>query len=134
MKKWLIPLIAAVTLIFAALACSPAKKSVSARTIVEAADGLPHTLDELNAWYVEPAAEQNAAVIYAQGFKALQLEASSNLPLLGKAKLPPLGAPMPAAMKSSLAAFVNANHDALQFFAEGARLEQLRSRMAPRLS
>lgn len=90
--------------------------------------GLPRTLNELNAWYVEPPAGQNAAAFYSQGFNALQIGSveASNLPLLGKGKLPPLGTPLPASMKSGIAALMQANRDARQFFDRGARCEQCR--------
>jgi hypothetical protein len=91
-------------------------------------DGLPQTLAELDAWYIEPPAGQNAAAFYAQGLDALQFgkAGTSNLPLLGKGQLPPLGTPMPALMKSALAVLVKSNRDALQFFAEGARHDRCR--------
>jgi hypothetical protein len=87
-----------------------------------------HTLAELNAWYVEPPAGQNAATILSHGFGALHLGngAGSDLPLLGKATLPPLGTPLPAAQKSAMTALVRANREALQFFAQGAKYEQSR--------
>ena len=90
--------------------------------------GLPHTLAELNAWYLEPPVGQNAATFFLDGFDALQTAnaSSSSLPLLGKGTLPPLGSPMPASMKSALAAVVQSNREALQLFAEGASHEQSR--------
>ena len=64
-----------------------------ATTIPAPNDGLPHTLAELNAWYVEPPAAQNAATYFSQGFNALRVANldSSGVPLLGKGKLPALG-------------------------------------------
>jgi hypothetical protein len=89
---------------------------------------VPHTLAELNAWYVEPPAGQNAATFFLDGFDALQIGNvdSSSLPLLGKGALPPLGSPMPASIKSALSAIVHSNQEALQLFAEGASHEQSR--------
>jgi len=86
-------------------------------------DGLPQTLAELNAWYVEPPAGQNAATFYLQSFDALQLRNLGTLPILGKGQgqLPALGTPMPASMKSALAVFLKSNQTALQLFAQGAR-------------
>ena len=97
---------------------------------VEAAakDGLPHTLAELNAWYVEPPDGQNAAKFILEGMNALHLPAveSSAVPLLGRGKLPPLGGPMPASVKSSLGGLIRSNRDALKLFSQATRFEQSR--------
>ena len=88
-------------------------------------DGLPHTLAELNAWYVEPPDGQNAAKVISEGISALHLAnvESSAVPLLGRGKLPPLGASVPASVKSSLSGLVRANRDALQLFGQATQLE-----------
>jgi len=133
-NKWLVPAICGVAVLILVLAGtllfgrSPDKKHESAGPLALADDGLPHTLEELNAWYVEPPAGQNAATFYSQGFNALHLGnvGASNLPLLGQGQLPPLGAVMPGSVKAALAAFVKSNRDALQFFAQGAKYEQSR--------
>jgi len=85
-----------------------------ATTIPAPNDGLPHTLAELNAWYVEPPAAQNAAPYFSQGFNALHVANldSSGVPLIGKGKLPALGSSMPASMKSTLATIVGSNREA----------------------
>lgn len=91
-------------------------------------DGLPHTLPELNAWYVEPADGQNAAKVISDGISALRLanvEASA-VPLLGRGKLPPLGGSMPYSLKSSLNVLIRSNREALQFFAQATRYDQCR--------
>jgi hypothetical protein len=100
----------------------------SAVTFTEAKDKLPQTLAELNAWYAEPPAGQNAAAFYAQGLDALNITnpGASSLPLLGKGQLPPLGSPMPTTMKSALTALVNSNREALEFFAQGAKYDRCR--------
>jgi hypothetical protein len=92
-------------------------------------DGLPQTLAELDAWYVEPPAGQNAATFNLRGIKAMQISGAdqiANLPVLGKLPAPPPGTPLPAPMKSALAAFMQRNRDALPFFAQGAQYEQSR--------
>lgn len=91
-------------------------------------DGLPHTLAELNAWYVEPPAGQNAAQFISEGLKALHLPdvESSPMPVLGRGKLPPLGGSMSFQVKSSLGALLRSNREALQFFAQATRFEQSR--------
>ena len=92
-------------------------------------DGLPQTLAELNAWYVEPPAGQNAATFNLQGFKALQINGvakMANLPVLGNYPTPPPDASLSPPVKSALAAFVQRNRVALRFFTEGAQREQCR--------
>jgi hypothetical protein len=92
-------------------------------------NGLPETLAELDAWYVEPPAGQNAATFNLRGIKAMQIKGAdqiANLPVLGKLPSPPPGTPLPPLVKSTLAAFVQRNRDALQFFAQGAQYEQSR--------
>jgi len=104
------------------------QKQASAGAIVPPDDGLPHTLQELNAWYVEPPSGQNAAQYYLQGFTALQLGNASdqNLPVIGKGTLPALSAPIPASLKTALAALIRVNQDALQSFAQGLKYERSR--------
>lgn len=89
-------------------------------------DGLPHTLAELNAWYVEPPDGQNAATFLSEAISALHLAnvESSGVPLLGRGKLPPLGSSMPASAKSSMTALIRSNREALQFFAQASRCGQ----------
>jgi len=91
-------------------------------------DGLPHTLPELNAWYAEPQPGQNAATLFSSGLNALRLEMSgfSDLPLLGKGKLPQPGTRLPASLKSALLVLEHSNGGALQFFTQAARYEQSR--------
>jgi RNA polymerase sigma factor (sigma-70 family) len=101
----------------------------SERVIHLPADALPQTLAELNAWYVEPPAGQNAATFNLQGIRARQIsgaDQNANLPILGKLPTPSPGAPLPVPVKSALATFVQRNRAALQFFAQGAQYEQSR--------
>ena len=105
------------------------KEVRSPKAIHLAADVLPQTPEELNAWYVEPPAGQNAATFELQGIKARQVSGAdqiANLPVLGKLPPPLPGTPLPAPVKSALAAFLQRNHEALQFFAQGAQYEQSR--------
>ena len=104
------------------------QKQPKTSAIVTPNDGLPHTLQELNAWYVEPSSGQNAAQYYLQGFTALQLGNASeqNLPVIGKGTLPVLSAPLPASLKAALSVLIRANHDALQSFAQGLKYVQSR--------
>ena len=93
------------------------------------ADGYPQTPEELNAWYAEPPAGQNAATYNVQGINATQTKGAdqiANLPILGKLPPPVPSAPLSPAVKSALADFLQRNRDALQFFAQGANYEQSR--------
>jgi hypothetical protein len=105
------------------------KGSHSTKAIRLPPDGLPQTLAELDAWYVEPPAGQNAATFNLRGIKAMQISGAdqiANLPVLGKLPAPPPGIPLPAPMKSVLAAFMQRNREALKFFAQGTQYEQSR--------
>ena len=131
-NKWIVPALGAALILGLVLAGTMlfgrehGQKSELTNTALEN-DGLPHTLQELDAWYVEPPAGQNAATFYAQGFAALQIDkASPSLPLLGPAKLPPLGDPMPPAAKAALSALVHSNREALQLLVHGEKYEQSR--------
>jgi hypothetical protein len=89
-------------------------------------DGLPRTLEELNAWYVEPPAGQNAASYYLQGFSALKIGDANeepNLPVVGG--LTTMLTKQPAVMAATTA-FVQNNQQALQLFAQGAQYDQSR--------
>ncbi len=99
------------------------------KMIPSAITGFPQTPEELNAWYVEPPAGQNAATIELQGINAEQIagvEKTPNLPILGNAPPPALSAPLSPAMKSALANFLQRNREALQFFGQGTQYEQSR--------
>ena len=92
-------------------------------------DGLPQTPAELDAWYIEPPAGQNAATFNLRGIKAMQIKGAdqiANLPVLGKLPTPLPGTPLPSPVKSALADFVQRNREALQFFAQGEQYEQSR--------
>jgi hypothetical protein len=101
----------------------------SPRVVHLAAGVLPRTLPELNGWYDEPPARQNAATFDLKGIAALQIadaEKNANLPVLGQ--LPPLAsnAPVSPAVASALADFIRRNRPALELFAQGAQFEQTR--------
>jgi ferric-dicitrate binding protein FerR (iron transport regulator) len=82
--------------------------------------GDPKTLEELNRWYEEPPAGQNAATFFQQGFDALQItnadRNSSSLPLIGKAAMPVVNVPVSSGMKSALRSFLERNMSALELF------------------
>src|SRR5439155_8352435 len=95
-------------------------KHPTTSSVIGIDDGLPHTLEQLNAWYVEPPAGQNAATFYSRGFDVMETRNAANLPLLGKAKLPPLGTPLSSSMHSSLGTFLEPNRETVQLFAQAA--------------
>jgi hypothetical protein len=86
----------------------------------------PKTLEELNRWYEEPPAGQNAATFFQQGFDALQItnadKNSYSLPLIGKAQMPAITAPVPTGMKTTITAFLDKNKAAMDLFERGAQL------------
>ncbi len=106
-----------------------AKEADSANPIQPAAAPLPQTLAELNAWYAEPPAGQNAATVILQGVNAMQIvdaKQNANLPILGNLQPPDPSAPLRPAVKRALAAFLQQNQDALQFFAQSEQYDQSR--------
>ena len=107
---------------------SPGRARRLDRPVAVANDGLPRTPAQLNDWYEEPPAGQNAATFFSQGFTAMQRPKGSqaNVPLLGRGQLPPLGAPLPASVKSAVSGFLDSNREALQFFDQGASRDQSR--------
>ena len=105
------------------------KEVHSPKAIHLAAGVFPQTLAELNAWYVEPLDGQNAATINLRGIKARQIggaDQNADLPVLGKGSLPAPGTPLPAPLKSALAAFQERNRAALRFFSQGTACDQSR--------
>jgi hypothetical protein len=93
----------------------------------------PGNLAELNRWYAEPPAGQNAAQVFIQGFDAMdgQFRAHGttnnvNLPLVGKAALPLPASPVPAAMKTAMAELMRQNKSALDLFQQASSLPQSR--------
>src|ERR1051325_325860 len=107
---------------------SPGRARRLDRPVAVANDGLPRTPAQLNDWYEEPPAGQNAATFFSQGFTAMQRPKGSqaNVPLLGRGQLPPLGAPLPASVKSAVSGFLDSSREALQFFDQGASRDQSR--------
>ena len=134
-NKWLVAaIVGAVVLVAAAGGLlfwrGHQTKAESPAPAQAAKDGRPHTLAELNQWYAEPPAGQNAATLFQKGFEALQItpadQNSPNLPLVGKGPFPLPGNPLLPAMKSAVAGFVQRNQSALSCFEQGAKCEQSR--------
>ncbi len=104
-------------------------KMRSPKPVHLAPGALPETLAELNAWYIEPPAGQNAATYILQGVNVMQppdAKQKANLPNLSQLPPPDPSAPLPPAENSALAGVLQQNQDALRFFAQGARYEQSR--------
>jgi hypothetical protein len=122
---------------------SPAGASPAsgASSVAGAADSVaghpdwPKTLAELNEWYVEPPAGQNAAVFFLQGFDVMSNHIrtygenerkNGKLPIFGNAPVPSLGSPMPAATKTAIVAFMEQTKPAWDLFQQGSSLAQSR--------
>jgi hypothetical protein len=92
--------------------------------------GEPASGAELNVWYEQPPAGENAADFFLAGFELVQISAqdanSAELPLIGKGKLPPPGQPLPAAAKKAIGDFLARNRPALEKFEQGARCAKSR--------
>ena len=92
--------------------------------------GLPNTLAEVNTWYAEPPAGQNAATFFQQGFDALKITDqdinSPALPFLGKGKLPPLDAKLPDATWKAIFDLVQRNQKAIAYFTNGMEFPESR--------
>lgn len=85
----------------------------------------PKNLEELNRWYEEPPAGQNAAVYFQQGFDALEIantdRNSYSLPLIGKGNMPAINASVPGGTKTALKNFLEKNKAAMDLFERGAQ-------------
>jgi hypothetical protein len=128
-KRW-IPVLGVTALLILVLAGLLVQRGLGSKRrggmVHVANNDLPRTLEELNAWYIEPPPGKNAATFYLQGLNALRLTPGGNLPLVGKGTLPPLSAPIPLPLKSALATLVRSNEEALNFFDRGVEHDQSR--------
>jgi hypothetical protein len=113
--------------------------------------GFPATGVELDKWYVQPPAGENAADLYREAFakfetwtnKTAQLSTPSDavnkskfskpprskrdlLPVVGTAKLPPRTEPLPAEMQQLLAEYLSDNAEALRFLHQAASMKSCR--------
>ena len=104
------------------------RRQVAGRLNAIRAAGYPVTLQELDAWYVEPPGE-NAADYYleaVQRISGVTDEQRETLPILGKAKLPPLGQPLAKEMKTAIAKYLADNEGALAVLHEAAAVKECR--------
>jgi len=92
--------------------------------------GLPNTLAEVNAWYAEPPAGQNAATFLQQAFDAFKItdqdRNSPALPFLGKGTLPPLDVKLPDATRKAISRLMEQNQTALQYFKSSLKYPESR--------
>ena len=90
--------------------------------------GYPVTLAELDKWYPQVPAGENAADVYLEAFKHLpeRLKSDTNLPIVGYAKLPPHGAAMSESMKQAVSEYLARNEQALMLLHKAAKMKQSR--------
>lgn len=109
----------------AAKAAEEAAAAAAAKKVPAGTANAPTTLAGLNSWYAEPAAGQNAATFFQQGFLALQITESDKrsytLPVIGRARLPQPNVTVPGGMKSTLRSFLERNQPAIVLFDRGAK-------------
>lgn len=85
--------------------------------------GYPVTLAELDKWYPQVPAAENAADVYTEAFKAFTTKQPSdtNLPVVGDVKLPPRGVPMPEGLVQAVSEYLTRNKEALALLHRAAR-------------
>ena len=105
------------------------RRKIRARLDAIAAEGYPTTLEELNAWYTIPASAENAADVLLEAFSRCvkwKNEYLKDLPLAGKAQLPPRRQPLPARTRALIADYLADNQEALELLHKGAAIEHCR--------
>jgi len=103
---------------------------VSVRIVLAGNGDLPRTLAELDRWYLEPPAGQNAATKFLEGIAALKItdsdSNSASLPLAGKGERPHPDKAVPPEMKAAITEFVERNQPAFHAFGQAAQLQESR--------
>ena len=101
---------------------------VEAKLAAIRAAGYLVTLAELDAWYAYPPPGQpNAADLYLQAAMLLNIpDDRDELPIIGRADLPPLAQPMPAEMRKAIDALLADNADVLAILHDAAAREYAR--------
>lgn len=89
------------------------------------AEGFPVTLDELNAFYKTPKGP-NAADVYQRAFSLFHIEPNIELPVVGRAELPPRGEPLPKEMKAMIGKYVEENAAAIKAMLDAANIKECR--------
>jgi hypothetical protein len=103
------------------------RNSIERRLEALRAAGYPTSLAELEEYTKLPEGAQNAVALYAQAFAAFVPPVDeANMPLLGQAKLPDRGAPLPEPMAKAVATCLARNQTSLAMLHEAAGFEHCR--------
>lgn len=105
-RKQLVPILAGVLVLLAAAGGFAYWKLFGdsgpvVKVVTPVEPGIPNSLSELNAWYVEPPAGSNAATEFLAAFEVVAtfvdagVKESKDLPFVGKAPAPRLDKPLP---------------------------------------
>ncbi len=83
-----------------------------------ATNAIPATLGQLNSWYAEPPPGKNGALFLLKAMSQIQISdaerKSTNVPWVGRAKLPRPRQPIPEAMRAAIREIVRRNDTALR--------------------
>ncbi|HEY1173189.1 MAG TPA: hypothetical protein VGH19_17605 [Verrucomicrobiae bacterium] len=104
------------------------RQKMAAQLAAIRAQGLPASTAELNAWYVEPPVNQNAATIYLSAFPLMVgipptgpwFDSYSKSNILSRTN------PIPALARAELARVISSNQNALKLLYEGSQLSTAR--------
>ena len=90
--------------------------------------GYPVTLAELDKWYPQVPAGENAADVYLKAFSKISTnsESTTSLPVVGKEALPPRDVPLDAKTRQRILDYLGENAEALSLLHNGARLKECR--------
>ena len=127
--KWWHLVLAALVVLAASIGIHVALRHNELKRRLEAlrAEGYPTNFVELAEYTQLPAGVQNAASVYVDAFALYVRPADDvNVPILGKAKLPERGEPLPEPMAKAIADCLAANEQCLALLHEAAAFEQCR--------
>lgn len=103
------------------------RSGIEQRLEVLRAAGYPTSFAELAEYTKLPEGAENAAEVYTRAFAAYVRPADEvNVPLLGKAKLPDRGTPLPEPTAKAVSAYLASNQPCLALLHEAAGLEHCR--------
>lgn len=90
--------------------------------------GFPVTVEELNQWYETPPKGQNAADFYLKAFAHFSPdnEKATELPIIGRGKLPDGKKPLPEKLKKDLSKLLEQNRDALSLLHKATSIKKSR--------
>lgn len=98
-----------------------ADAKVRERTEQARRSGCPMTLAELDAFYARPAPADDAAPLLMRAFERMSSDPPAALPVVGTARLPPRGQPLPEPMRNAVAKYLGANREALDLIREASQ-------------